>query len=207
LTLAAIPLTVVLGKRSLSLLSRPSNVIFASTGEIIPPGVYLLLWGRGCSSPNQTQRDTPLFEELSGEVTITDPTHPLYDQTLPLLTVRVNRSKTHVTVLLPTGRRRSVPRSATNLERLAEESSCDSSLPVISVRTILPLAHLVQQLKQAKEESHAEQTASTSHPTEPGSPSSLDDLSSASYEQSTAIRSPGRRTHSTRAHSRKRQGV
>src|SRR5437667_10852253 len=89
---------------------------------------------------NQIQRDTPLFEELSGEVTITDPTHPLYGQTLPLLTVRINRSKTHVTVLLPTGRRRSVPRSATDLERPTEEASHDPPLPVISVRTILPLA-------------------------------------------------------------------
>jgi hypothetical protein len=62
--------------------------------------------GRRCSA-NQTQQDTLLFEELSGEVTITDPTHPLYGQTFPLLTIRVNRSKTHVTVLLPTGRRRS----------------------------------------------------------------------------------------------------
>src|SRR5438874_12122756 len=106
--------------------------------------------------PNQTQRDTPLFEELSGEVT-TDPTHPLYGQTLPLLTVRVNRSKTHVTVLLPTGRRRSVPRSATDLERQADQASPASPLPAISVRTILPLARFVQALKQAKEEKHAEQ--------------------------------------------------
>jgi hypothetical protein len=158
-------------------------------------------------SANQTQRDTPLFEELSGAVTITDPTHPLYGQTFPCLSVRVNRSKTHVTVLLPTGRRRSVPRLATNLERPAEESSSDPPLPVISVRTILPLAHLVQGLKQAKEESHAEQAASTIPPTEQCSTSSDDPLVSASYEQSTAIRSPGRRTHSTRAQSRKRQGV
>ncbi len=79
-------------------------------------------------------------------MTITDPTHPLYGQTLPLLTVRVNRSKTHVTVLLPTGRRRSVPRSVTDLERPAEEASPDPPLPVISVRTILPLARFVQGL-------------------------------------------------------------
>ena len=156
---------------------------------------------------NQIQRDTPLFEELSGAVTITDPTHPLYGQTFPLLTVRVNRSKTQVTVLLPTGRRRSVPRSATNLERPAEESSSDPPLPVISVRTILPLAHLVQGLKQAKEESHAEQAASTIQPTEQCSTSSDDHLASASHEQPTATRSPGRRTHSARPHSRKRQGV
>jgi hypothetical protein len=123
---------------------------------------------------NQTQRDTPLFEALCGEVTITDPTHPLYGQTFPRLTVRVNRSKTHVTVLLPTGRRRSVPRSATDLQHPVEEVSHDLPLPAISVRTILPLARLVHQLKQAKEESHAEQATSIIHPTEQCSPSSPD---------------------------------
>jgi hypothetical protein len=92
---------------------------------------------------NQVQQDTPLFDELSGEVTITDPTHPLYGQTLPCLSVRVHRSKTCVTVLLPTGRRRSVPRSATNLEHQAEHVPSDPPLPVISVRTILPLARFV----------------------------------------------------------------
>src|SRR5947209_11763485 len=105
---------------------------------------------------NQTQRDTPLFEELSGEVTITDPTHPLYGHTLPRLTVRVNRSKTHVTVLLPNGRRRSVPKASTDLERPVEQALLSPSLPVISVRTILPLARFVQQLKQANEECHRE---------------------------------------------------
>jgi hypothetical protein len=159
------------------------------------------------SSPNQTQRDTPLFEELAGEVTITDPTHPLYGQTLPRLTVRVNRSKTHVTVLLPTGRRRSVPRSATDLERPVEAISSDLPLPAISVRTILPLARLVHQLKQAKEESHAEQATSPIQPPEHCSPSSPDDLSEAAGEQPTAARAPGCRTHSACAHSRTRQGA
>src|SRR5262245_26910271 len=107
------------------------------------------------SSRPQTHGDTPLFEELSGEVTITDPTHPLYGKTLPCLSTRVNRSKTHVTVLLPTGRRRSVPKASTNLERSAEQSSHDPALPLVSVRTILPLAHFVQGLKQAKEQRHA----------------------------------------------------
>src|SRR2546421_12877148 len=137
--------------------------------------------------PNQIQRDTPLFEELSGEVTITDPTYPLYGQTLPLLTVRVNRSKTHVTVLLPTGRRRSVPRSVTDLERPAEEASPDPPLPVISVRTILPLARFVQGLKQAKEERHAEPSIQA---TEPDSTSSDNDLASTPTEQPAATCSP-----------------
>ena len=37
LTFAAIPFTVVFGKFTLNLLSSPSSVIFASTGEIMPP--------------------------------------------------------------------------------------------------------------------------------------------------------------------------
>jgi hypothetical protein len=152
---------------------------------------------------NQTQRDTPLFEELSGEVTITDPTHPLYGQTFPRLTVRVNRSKTHVTVLLPTGRRRSVPRSATDLERQADQVSPDSSLPVISVRTILPLARFVQGLKQAKEERHAEQAGTLVQSAEPGS---ANDLASAPTDQPAATRSSGRPTHSAHPTSRLRQG-
>jgi hypothetical protein len=80
-------------------------------------------------------------------------------------------------VLLPSGRRHLVPRAATNLERPGEAVSPAAPLPSISVRTILPLARLVQQLKQTKEESHAEQTASPIHSTEHGFLSSYDDLS------------------------------
>jgi Family of unknown function (DUF5372) len=156
---------------------------------------------------NQTQRDTPLFEELSGEVTITDPTHPLFGQTLPLLTVRINRSKTHVTVLLPTGRRRSVPRSATDLERPVEQASHEPPLPVITVRTILPLARFVQGLKQPKEERHAEQQTESIQATGPASTSSDNGLAPTSRKPPAATRPPGRPTHSARQTSRVRQGA
>jgi hypothetical protein len=155
---------------------------------------------------NHTQQDTPLLDKVCGEVTVTDPAHPLYGQTLPLLPVRINRIPLHVMVLLPSGRRHMVPRAATNLERSAEAVLFASPLPSISVRTILPLARLVQQLKQAKEESHAEQTASPIHPMESCVPSSRDDLSSASPEPPAATRPPHRRPHPARAHSRTRQG-
>src|SRR5437588_8915576 len=143
-------------------------------------------------SEHQTQQDTPLLDKVCGEVTVTDPAHPLYGQTLPLLPVRINRIPLHVMVLLPSGQRHMVPRAATNLEREGVAVSSAAPLPSISVRTILPLAHLVQQLKQAKEESHAEQTASPIHSTEPGFLSSYDDLSSASPESSAATRAPDR---------------
>ena len=140
-------------------------------------------------------------------MTITDPTHPLYGHTLPLLTVRVNRSKTHVTVLLPTGRRRSVPRSATDLGRPAEEASHDPPLPVISVRTILPLARFVQGLKQAKEERHAEQQAESIQATEPDSTSADNDLAPTPTEQPAATCSSDCPAYSARPSSQVRQGA
>src|SRR5258707_5031639 len=97
-------------------------------------------------SGNQTQRETPLLDKVCGEVTVTDPAHPLYGQTLPQLPVRINRSIPYVMVLLPSGRRHTVPRAATDLERPGEAVSPASPLPPISVRTILPLARLVHQL-------------------------------------------------------------
>jgi hypothetical protein len=99
-----------------------------------------------------------------------------------------------------------VPRAATNLECPEGAADKTAPLPVISVRTILPLARLVQQLKQAKEESHAEQTASAIHPTAHGFPSFHNDLSSTSPESPAATGAPDCRSHSTRARSRTKQG-
>src|SRR5439155_22750516 len=98
------------------------------------------------------------------------------------------------------------PWAATNLERPEEVITPAAPLPVISVRTILPLAHLVQQLKQAKEESHAEQNASAIHSTAHSFSSSYDDLSSASPEPPTATRAPDRRPHWAHARSQAKQG-
>jgi Family of unknown function (DUF5372) len=143
---------------------------------------------------------------MCGEVTVTDPAHPLYGQTLPQLPMRIKHHPLQVMVLLPSGRRHLVPRAATNLERPERAVSPAAPLPAISVRTILPLARLVQQLKQAKEESHAEQTASPIHPTEHRFPCSHNDLSPASPESPAATGASNRRPHSARAHRRTRQG-
>jgi hypothetical protein len=155
---------------------------------------------------NRTQQETPLLDRICGEVTVTDPAHPLYGQTLPQLPMRIKHHPLQVMVLLPGGRRHLVPRAVTNLERPEEATSPAVPLPVISVRTILPLARLVQRLKQAKEENHAEQTASITHPTDPSAAGSRNDLLSASPEPSAATRPPGRRPHSARTHSHPGQG-
>jgi len=157
-------------------------------------------------SANHTRQETPLLDRVCGEVTVTDPAHPLYGQTLPQLPMRITHHPLQVMVLLPSGRRHLVPRAATNLEYPEGAISPAVPLPVISVRTILPLARLVQQLKQAKEESHAEQTASITHPTDPGAPSSHDNLSSTSPEPPAATRAPDGQSHSAHAHRRTKQG-
>jgi hypothetical protein len=155
---------------------------------------------------NHTQQETPLLDRVCGEVTVTDPAHPLYGYTLPQLPMRINRNPPQVMVLLPSGRRHLVPRAATNLECPEGVVSSAAPLPMISVRTILPLARLVQQLKQAKEESHAEQTASPIHSTEQSFPSSHDNLSSASPEPPAATCAPDGQSHSACAHRRPNQG-
>ncbi len=157
-------------------------------------------------SANHTQQETLLLDRVCGEVTVTDASHPLYGQTLPQLPMRVKHNPLLVMVLLPSGRRHLVPRAATNLEHPAEAVLSASPLPSISVRTILPLARLVQQLKQAKEESHAEQTTSVIHCTEHSFPSSHDNLLSAFPELPAATRASDRRSHSARAHRRTNQG-
>src|SRR6266581_4862231 len=58
----------------------------------------------------------------------------------------MNSSTPQVMVLLPTGRRHAIPRAATNRDCSVEVASPASPLPAISVRTMLPLARLVQQL-------------------------------------------------------------
>jgi hypothetical protein len=57
-----------------------------------------------------------------------------------------------VVILLPTGHRRAVPRTATNLAPSESPPSAQRSLPPVSVRTLLPLATLVHTLRTAQEE-------------------------------------------------------
>src|SRR5579875_3139110 len=66
-------------------------------------------------SGNHTQQETPLSDKVCGEVRVTDPAHPLYGQTLPLLPMRINHKPLHVMVLLASGRRHMVPRTACKL--------------------------------------------------------------------------------------------
>jgi hypothetical protein len=85
------------------------------------------------------------------EVTITDPAHPLFGRTFPLVQHKSPRGKSQLIIQLPNGLLRSVPHSSTNLSTSSLPTPC-AELPAISVWTILPLARFIQNLLQAAEE-------------------------------------------------------
>jgi hypothetical protein len=102
---------------------------------------------------NRVQQTAPQIERLT-QVTIIDPRHPLYGKTFSY----TPRGKTTISIQLPDGQRRVIPRSATNLA--GEEHQVTSSLPKISIRTILPVAQLVK-AKLATEENQDERSRTT----------------------------------------------
>ena len=101
--------------------------------------------------------------------------------------MRINRTPLHVMVLLPSGRRHMVPRAATNLERPEGAASPVAPLPVISVRTILPLAHLVQRLgawpRRKAMPSKQRQPSIPQHPVSPVSATSFHQLPPSHQQQ------------------------
>jgi hypothetical protein len=88
------------------------------------------------------------------QVTIIDPSHPLYGHTFPLIPSTMPRRNRQTRVItLPTGQQRSVPRAVTDLA--APEVSVAAVLPSLaplSGRILLSLAHQVRHLRQAQEE-------------------------------------------------------
>src|SRR5713101_3992602 len=95
---------------------------------------------------NTSRSDSP-----AGQVTIVDPTHPLYGRTLPLLRVHSARSKARLVVRLPDGRVQWIPRAVTDLDASAVAVPPPA---LIAVPTLLPLAQLVCALLTGKEDMH-----------------------------------------------------
>jgi Family of unknown function (DUF5372) len=102
----------------------------------------------------QRQQNTPFLDPVVSQVTIIDPTHPLYGQTFPLgPSATTIRHKDAVVVTLPTGQQRSVPRSITDMATPPPSApAVEPSLARISVRILLPLAQQVHRLRHAQEE-------------------------------------------------------
>ena len=103
----------------------------------------------------QPSHTTTLPDEVTRQVTITDPAHPLFGQIFPLAQLISPQGPANILIQLPHGQRRSVPRAATNLDAPGQVPPTPTDLPRISVRTILPLAHRMRALVLAMEDSYA----------------------------------------------------
>src|SRR6516225_1230390 len=101
-------------------------------------------------SLTQTHHTTPVTDEILSHVTITDPVHPLFQCTLPVIRRTLWRGKPYLVMRLATGRTRSVPLAATNEEPMPQLPGTSRLLP-ISARTLLPVARHLQLMALAKE--------------------------------------------------------
>lgn len=122
------------------------------------PTVSVTAWTFPPRFGNQTQQNAT---DIGGdfEITVIDPQHPLCGRTLKLVTEHCSKGKAYVSVSLPDGRHRAIPRSATNLREEPTPQTSDRPLSRISVRTILPLAHFIQsKVHSLEENSHAQFT-------------------------------------------------
>src|SRR5207253_7074987 len=148
---------------------------------------------------NPTPDPAPEVDGFTNEVTITDPAHPFFGQRLPaVFRGRAGRSD-HVLVKLPGGGRRAVPVGATSLadHSSALDDRTAQSPSLVSVRTLLPVAHLVRALKRR----------GTEVPNAPGhraTPSDAlntpgDDPATTGVAGSVARSAEARRSHSGRA--------
>jgi hypothetical protein len=112
-------------------------------------------WAAGTAT--QPLRNATVSERLISQVTVTDPRHALHGQTLAVLSLHSPHGSHQLVVALPDGRRRSIPRTATDLSTgTGLPSSVGSASTRISVRTLLPLArHLRAVLRWRQEVSDA----------------------------------------------------
>src|SRR4051794_24735049 len=99
------------------------------------------------------------------KVSVTDPRHPLFGQSLRLLSLTCSRGPAFVAVALPDGRRRLVRRAATSLD---QPPPANMTLPHISVRALLPLARHIRSMVAASfEEASDVRIAPSSAPLPP----------------------------------------
>jgi hypothetical protein len=127
----------------------------------------------------------------AGQVTIIDPTHPLYGRMLPLLRSPSTRSKAQLLVQLPDGRVQRLPREVTNLEASA---SVPHSPALIAIPTLLPLAHLICAMLAGKEDVCYDTTQSLTPPVANCPPSAPPDGASGIPD---LVEWPGRKRSAT----------
>jgi hypothetical protein len=116
------------------------------------------MWGR------RTQCDATIAERLLPRIRVIDAVHPLFGQTLEVSPSGLIRRVGWIRVVLPDGRHRWVPQKATDLDVSACEARPNRDLPLVSVRTLIPLAEYVRARLSALGERFDETSGHTADP-------------------------------------------
>ena len=146
----------------------------------------------------RSHQNTPIVDRLVSRVTITDPSHPLFKRTFPVIRIPRHCCATPVVIVeLPNGEHRRIPCSATDLQ-----GPISSQVPLapISVRTLLPLANRVRRLLGVAEErpdENPDQFAASTDDSTP--PTSAADMASPTAPAATATGPAPSRTAATSA--------
>ena len=122
--------------------------------------------GRGWRhrSARRTRRDATIAERLLPRIRVIDAAHPLFGQPLEVSPSGLIRRIGWIRVVLPDGRHRWVPQKATDLNVSACEARPNRDLPLVSVRTLIPLAEYVRARLSALGERFDETSGHTADP-------------------------------------------
>src|SRR5207249_8035152 len=116
------------------------------------------MWGR------RTRRDAIISERQLLRIRVIDAVHPLFGQPLEVSPSGLIRRIGWVRMVLPDGRHRWVPQKATDLNVSACEAKPNRDLPLVSVRTLIPLAEYVRARLSALGEKFDETSGHTADP-------------------------------------------
>ena len=104
-------------------------------------------------SGRRTRQNTTISERPVPRVRVTDGAHPLFGQWVAVSAIEASRRIGWIRVVLPDGRQRWIARKSTDLDEAACGAGPNRDLPLVSVRTLLPLAEYVRaRLSSAREE-------------------------------------------------------
>ena len=112
----------------------------------------------------RTRRDAAIAERLLPRIRVIDAVHPLFGQPLEVSPSGLIRRIGWIRVVLPDGRHRWVPQKATDLDVSACEARPNRDLPLVSVRTLIPLAEYVRARLSALGERFDETSGHTADP-------------------------------------------
>jgi hypothetical protein len=136
--------------------SRRRRAVGATTGLSARCGARGEQCGRGSRHrgwDRRTRPNTTISEQLVPRIRVIDAAHPLFGQRLAIGADGASRRIGWIRVVLPDGRQRWIARKATDLDDAACGAGPNRGLPLVSVRTLLPLAEYVRaRISSAREE-------------------------------------------------------